>query len=82
MLNLDPNTSQKLLTALKQAAERVAARGQQPVVLCSPMLRRHIRRLTDRILRTVPVLGLNEIDAMVQLQSLDTIRLDVELPRL
>jgi len=28
------------------------------------------------------VLGLNEIDAMVQLQSLDTIRLDVELPRL
>ena len=82
MLNLDPGTSQKLLTALKQAAERVAARGQQPVVLCSPVLRRHIRRLTDRILRTVPVLGLNEIDAMVQLQSLDTIRLDVELPRL
>ena len=82
MLNLDPGTSQKLLTALKQAAERVAARGQQPVVLCSPALRRHIRRLTDRILRTVPVLGLNEIDAMVQLQSLDTIRLDVELPRL
>jgi len=82
MLNLDPGTSQKLLTALKQAAERVAARGQQPVVLCSPMLRRHIRRLTDRILRTVPVLGLNEIDAMVQLQSLDTIRLDVELSRL
>ena len=82
MLNLDPGTSQRLLTALKQAAERVAARGQQPVVLCSSSLRRHIRRLTDRILRTVPVLGLNEIDAMVQLQSLDTIRLDVELPRL
>lgn len=82
MLNLDPNTSQKLLSAMKQAAERVAARGQQPVVLCSPALRRHLRRLTDRVLHTVPVLSLNEIDAMVQLQSLDTIRLDVELPRL
>lgn len=82
MLNLDPGTSQRLLAALKQAAERVAAQGQQPVVLCSPALRRHIRRLTDRILHTVPVLGLNEIDAMVQLQSLDTIRLDLELPRL
>jgi flagellar biosynthesis protein FlhA len=81
MLNLDPGTSQRLLTAFKQAAERVAARGQQPVLLCSPALRRHIRRLTDRILHSVPVLGLNEIDAMVQLQSLDTIRLDVELPR-
>jgi flagellar biosynthesis protein FlhA len=82
MLNLDPGTSQRLLAALKQAAERVAARGQQPVVLCSPALRRHIRRLTDRILHSVPVLGLNEIDAMVHLQSLDTIRLDVEIPRL
>lgn len=82
MLNLDPGTSQRLLSALKQAAERVAARGQQPVVLCSPALRRHIRRLTDRILHTVPVLGLNEIDAMAQLQSLDTIRLDLEIPRL
>lgn len=81
-LNLDPGTSQRLLTALKQAAERIAARGQQPVVLCSPALRRHIRRMTDRILHAVPVLGLNEIDAKVQLQSLDTIRLDVELPRL
>ncbi|MDH4187248.1 MAG: flagellar biosynthesis protein FlhA, partial [Nitrospira sp.] len=81
LLNLDPGTSQRLLAALKQAAERVAARGQQPIVLCSPALRRHIRRLTDRILHTVPVLGLNEIDAMVQLQSLDTIKLDVELPR-
>jgi flagellar biosynthesis protein FlhA len=82
MLNLDPGTSQRLLAALKQAAERVAARGQQPVLLCSPALRRHIRRLTDRILHAVPVVGLNEIDAMVQLQSLDTIRLDVELPRM
>jgi flagellar biosynthesis protein FlhA len=82
MLNLDPGTSQRLLAALKQAAERVAAQGQQPVVLCSPALRRHIRRLTDRILHTVPVLGLNEIDAMVQLQSLDTVRLDLEIPRL
>lgn len=82
MLNLDPNTSQKLLSAMKQAAERVAARGQQPVLLCSPALRRHLRRLTDRVLHTVPVLSLNEIDGMVQLQSLDTIRLDVELPRL
>jgi flagellar biosynthesis protein FlhA len=80
-LNLDPTLSHKLLTALKQAAERVAARGQQPVVLCSPAVRRHLRRLTDRILHSVPVMGLNEVDALVRLQSLDTVRLDGELPQ-
>jgi flagellar biosynthesis protein FlhA len=80
-LNLDPTLSHKLLTALKQASERVAARGQQPVVLCSPAVRRHLRRLTDRILHSVPVMGLNEVDALVRLQSLDTVRLDGELPQ-
>ena len=44
MLNLDPGTSQRLLAALKQAAERVAAQGQQPgclsraVVLSGPFV--------------------------------------------
>lgn len=78
MLNLEPGLSHTLLAALKQTVERVAARGHQPVLLCSPALRRHIRRLTDRILHAVPVVGFNELDSMVRLQSLDTIRLDGE----
>lgn len=78
-LNLDPTVSHKLLSSLKQAAERVAARGQQPIVLCSPSVRRHLRRLSDRILHAVPVMGLNEVDALVRLQSLDTVRIDAEL---
>jgi flagellar biosynthesis protein FlhA len=78
MLNLDPSLSHTLLTAVKQTVERASARGHQPVLLCSPALRRHIRRLTDRILHAVPVVGFNELDSMVRLQSLDTIRLDGE----
>ncbi len=79
MLNLDPTLSHKLLTGLKQAAERVAARGQQPIVLCSQVVRRHLRRHSDRQLHAVPVMGLNEVDAFVRLQSLDTVRIDFEL---
>jgi len=78
-LNLDPTLVHKLLGSMKQAAERVAARGQQPVVLCSQTVRRHLRRLSDRILHSVPVMGLNEVDALVRLQSLDTVRVDTEL---
>ncbi len=78
-LNLDPTLSHKLLTGLKQAAERVAARGQQPIVLCSQVVRRHLRRHSDRMLHAVPVMGLNEVDSFVRLQSLDTVRIDFEL---
>jgi flagellar biosynthesis protein FlhA len=76
--SVDPLLSQKLLTALKQAAERMAGRGQQPVILCSPSLRRHLRKLTDRILHAVPVLGLNEIDSVVRLQAVETVRVDMD----
>ncbi|MCS6317969.1 MAG: flagellar biosynthesis protein FlhA, partial [Nitrospira sp.] len=51
----DPMVAQKLLTALKAAAERMVGRGHQPVILCSPSLRRHLRKLTDRILHSVPI---------------------------
>jgi flagellar biosynthesis protein FlhA len=75
---VDPNVSQRLIGALKLAAERVAARGQQPIILCSPILRRHIRRLTDRVLSTVPVLAPNEIDGMATIKSAETIRIGDE----
>lgn len=78
-LHLDPTLSHKLLTGIKQAAERVAARGQQPIILCSQAVRRHLRRHSDRILHSVPVMGFNEVDSFVRLQSLDTVRVDFEL---
>ncbi len=74
----DPLVAQKLLTALKQAAERMVGRGHQPVILCSPSLRRHLRKLTDRILHSVPILGLNEVDSVTRLQAMETVRLDLE----
>ncbi len=75
----DPLVAQKLLTALKQAAERMVGRGHQPVILCSPSLRRHLRKLTDRILHSVPILGLNEVDSVTRLQAMETVRLDLEV---
>ncbi|MEP7150917.1 MAG: flagellar biosynthesis protein FlhA [Nitrospira sp.] len=74
----DPMVAQKLLTALKAAAERMVGRGHQPVILCSPSLRRHLRKLTDRILHSVPILGLNEVESVVRLQAMETVRLDIE----
>lgn len=75
---IDPGVAQRLMGALKQAAERVAARGQQPVILCSPALRRHLRKLTDRVLQNVPVLAPNEIDGMAKIKAAETVRLGDE----
>ncbi len=75
---VDPAVSHRLIGALKLAAERVASRGQQPIILCSPTLRRHIRRLTDRVLSTVPVLAPTEIDGMATVKAAETVRIGDE----
>ncbi|MEW6542371.1 MAG: flagellar biosynthesis protein FlhA [Nitrospirota bacterium] len=76
--SLEPGLSQKLLGLLKQAAERVATKGQQPVILCSPGLRRHLRRVTERILPSVPVLALNEIDGVAKIKAVETVKVGEE----
>ncbi len=76
--SLDPGVSQSLLTALKQAAERVAAKGQQPIVLCSPQLRRHLRKLSERALTSVPVLAFSEVDGIAKIKALETVRIGEE----
>jgi flagellar biosynthesis protein FlhA len=76
----EPTLSYKLILALKQAVERVAAKGYQPVILCSPTLRRHVRRLTERILPTVPVLAVTEIDGSATIKALETVQLGDAAP--
>ena len=74
-LSVAPGLAQRVQGAIKQAAERAISRGVQPVLLCSPPLRPHLRRLIERGLSTLPVLSLNEVEGQVRLQSLEIVRI-------
>jgi flagellar biosynthesis protein FlhA len=58
---LEPKEIQKLVAQMKKSLEGAAKKGQVPVLLTSPELRRHVRRLMSRFLPNVPVLSYNEI---------------------
>ena len=73
-LSIAPSLAQRVQSAIKQAAERAIARGVQPVLLCSPPLRPHLRRLIERGLSTLPVLSLNEVEGQVRVQSLEIVK--------
>ncbi len=73
---VDQGQLQKLLSALKQSAERVIVKGQQPVILCSSALRRHLRRQTEGFLHTVPVLAVTEVDPMAKIKAFETVRVE------
>jgi flagellar biosynthesis protein FlhA len=45
------------------------ASNHMPVLLCSPTLRRHVRRFTERLVPQLSVLSLSEIPPNVSLKS-------------
>jgi flagellar biosynthesis protein FlhA len=74
-LSIAPSMSQRVLAAVKQAVENAIGRGIQPVLLCSPTLRPHLRRLIERGISSLAVLSLNEVEGQVRIQSLEVVRL-------
>jgi len=72
-LHVDSATAQRLLQGLREAMERVAAAGHQPVVLCAPKLRLPLRRLTERSLPGLVVLAYSEVSPDVQVVTRDTV---------
>ncbi|MDR1051417.1 MAG: flagellar biosynthesis protein FlhA [Deltaproteobacteria bacterium] len=69
-LALDPDTGQRILTAVSNAVTQLTSQNFQPVVLCSPMVRRHLRKLTERFLTNLVVISHSELTNNIRLKIL------------
>ncbi|MDI6762823.1 MAG: flagellar biosynthesis protein FlhA [Thermodesulfobacteriota bacterium] len=69
-LSLEPNLAQKMVMNLHQTLDQMTHLNYQPVILCSPVLRRHLKRLLDRILPQVAVLSHSELPPQTKIQSM------------
>ncbi|MDR1545674.1 MAG: flagellar biosynthesis protein FlhA, partial [Deltaproteobacteria bacterium] len=69
-LTLDPDSGQRILNAVSKAMGQLTSQNFQPVVLCSPMVRRHLRKLTERFLSNLAVLSHSELTSSVRLKIL------------
>lgn len=74
-LSLEPTIAQRILTQLNKAMEKFTSMNYQPLLLCSPGVRPHLKKLTERFLPTLVILSHNEIDKRVKLKSLGVISL-------
>ncbi len=75
-LSLEPNLAQRVLESIRDMAEKVAAEGYQPIIICSPAVRRHLRRFIERFMSQVMVLSHNELTSQAKIQSLGTIEVN------
>jgi Flagellar biosynthesis pathway, component FlhA len=74
-LMIDPKIGSKIVTAFTQAVERAGQKNIIPAILCSPIIRRHLRKLIERSLAYVPVISQAEIPIEIKIEVLEVIRL-------
>ncbi len=74
-LSVDPEFVRNFVAQLKDQALAMTAEANQAVVLCSPLIRSHLKQLVDRFIPNVVVLSHNEITANVSVRSFGTVRL-------
>jgi flagellar biosynthesis protein FlhA len=73
-LSLDPKLTQTILASLNERIEEATSMGEKMVVLCSPVIRRHFKRLTEKFIPNLIVVSHNEISPDVNIRSLGTVR--------
>ncbi len=75
-LSVDPDFVRSFIGALNQHAVDLANQYSHAVVLCSPLIRQHLKHLVDRFLPNIIVLSHNEISPSVSVRSHGTVRLN------
>ena len=73
-LSLDPASSEKITESIKTSFEEGILKGYQPVVLCSPAIRRFVRKMTERVSNSIMVVSHGEIAPHTKVYSIGTVK--------
>jgi flagellar biosynthesis protein FlhA len=69
-LGLDPEMAQTIIQNVEGQMERFTVLNYQPILLCSPLIRPHVKKLTERFIPNLVVLSHNEVSHDVRIESL------------
>ncbi|MFC1483104.1 flagellar biosynthesis protein FlhA [Candidatus Margulisiibacteriota bacterium] len=69
-LALDPNVGEKIINQLNVQKKNFIKMNRVPIILCSPRLRPHFKKFTERSLPGLVVLSYNEVIPQVKVQSI------------
>jgi flagellar biosynthesis protein FlhA len=72
-LALEPEQAQTIADAIKRALDKATARIEQPIILCSSTIRRHLAKLCERFQVSVAVMAHNEIPSGLRVKSVEEI---------
>ena len=73
---LPPDVFNKFLAELNDKIKKLGEEGHLPIILCSPNVRRLVKKLTEKNMPNLVVLSYTEIPNQVKIRSVGIIRVD------
>ncbi|MBF0226117.1 MAG: flagellar biosynthesis protein FlhA [Desulfobacterales bacterium] len=60
-LSIDPGTVDSVMLSVKEESQKIMNMNLQPVILCSPILRRHLKKIVEQISHSITVISHAEV---------------------
>jgi flagellar biosynthesis protein FlhA len=71
--SIEPTAMQKILQGMGAAIEKLLGVSSTPLIVCSPNVRMHLKKLTERIIPHLNIISYNEIDPLFNVESVGII---------
>jgi len=72
-LAIEPSMAQRIIADIRNGMEKFNQTGTNPVLIASPSIRRHVKKLTERFMPGLAVISHNEIPPNIKIQSLGVV---------
>ena len=75
-LSIDPKVANPIITSIKKEAEKAMAKNIQPILMTSPAIRRHLKKMVEYFVPSLMVLSQSELLSDIRFKSIGEVNLD------
>ena len=75
-LSIDPKVANPIITSIKKEAEKAMAKNVQPILMTSPAIRRHLKKMVEYFVPSLMVLSQSELLSDIRFKSIGEVNLD------
>jgi len=74
-LSIDPKVADPIISSIKEESEKAMAKNIQPILLTSPSIRRHLKKMIDLFIPSLIVLSQSELLSDMRFKSIGEVSL-------
>ncbi|MEA1949350.1 MAG: flagellar biosynthesis protein FlhA [Thermodesulfobacteriota bacterium] len=74
-LSIDPKIADSIIASIKKEAEKAMSKDIQPILLASPVIRRHLKKMVEYFVPSLMVLSQSELLSDIGFKSIGKVRL-------